>query len=234
MTRSRLLSVGSTIVMLAGLLLVRAAPDATSPVAQAQQAPLSPGCVELNNPVHDDMYWSDQVGPAYFNDGEEISIIAQLPASGIPEPPIRLIVNGVVVATGPFPGMVTYTIAADGFYLVEWQIERSGIFGDGPSWTVACAAATPTPTPTPWGTGTPTPTNTPEPTSTPTNTPEPTSTPTPSNTPTATGTPSSTRTAMAGRVEICHKPGTPAEKTMTLPRGAVEAHLGHGDTLGAC
>ena len=36
------------------------------------------------------------------------------------------------------------------------------------------------------------------------------------------------------RVVVCHKPGTPAQKTMTLPEPAVQAHLGHGDTLGPC
>ncbi len=36
------------------------------------------------------------------------------------------------------------------------------------------------------------------------------------------------------RVTICHKPGTPAEKTMTLPRPALSGHLGHGDALGPC
>ncbi len=36
------------------------------------------------------------------------------------------------------------------------------------------------------------------------------------------------------RVTVCHKPGTPAQKTMTLPQPAVRAHVGHGDTLGAC
>jgi hypothetical protein len=35
-------------------------------------------------------------------------------------------------------------------------------------------------------------------------------------------------------VVICHKPGTPAEHTMTLPEPAIAAHLGHGDTLGPC
>jgi hypothetical protein len=35
-------------------------------------------------------------------------------------------------------------------------------------------------------------------------------------------------------VTVCHKPGTPAEQTMTLPNAAVAGHLGHGDTLGAC
>jgi hypothetical protein len=36
------------------------------------------------------------------------------------------------------------------------------------------------------------------------------------------------------RVVICHKPGTPAEHTLSVPPEAVPAHLGHGDTLGPC
>lgn len=32
------------------------------------------------------------------------------------------------------------------------------------------------------------------------------------------------------KVSICHK----GKKTLTLPRAAVDAHLGHGDTLGPC
>jgi prepilin-type N-terminal cleavage/methylation domain-containing protein len=33
---------------------------------------------------------------------------------------------------------------------------------------------------------------------------------------------------------ICHKPGTPAEKTMVIPQSAWSGHEGHGDTQGAC
>lgn len=37
------------------------------------------------------------------------------------------------------------------------------------------------------------------------------------------------------KVTICHKPGTPAEKTLTLPHQAAEHHIAsHGDTLGPC
>jgi hypothetical protein len=36
------------------------------------------------------------------------------------------------------------------------------------------------------------------------------------------------------RITICHKPGTPAEKTLVLPESAIPGHLGHGDTLGPC
>jgi len=35
-------------------------------------------------------------------------------------------------------------------------------------------------------------------------------------------------------VTLCHKPGTPAQQTMTVPESAVPGHLGHGDCLGAC
>jgi hypothetical protein len=36
------------------------------------------------------------------------------------------------------------------------------------------------------------------------------------------------------KVTICHKPGTPAEKTMHVPVQALGGHLGHGDNLGTC
>ena len=35
-------------------------------------------------------------------------------------------------------------------------------------------------------------------------------------------------------VEICHKPGTPAEHEIVVDDNAVAAHLGHGDFLGPC
>jgi len=35
-------------------------------------------------------------------------------------------------------------------------------------------------------------------------------------------------------VEICHKPGTPAEHTIVVDDNAVPAHLRHGDFLGDC
>ena len=34
--------------------------------------------------------------------------------------------------------------------------------------------------------------------------------------------------------ELCHKPGTPAQKDKIIPAPAVKGHLGHGDTFGAC
>lgn len=33
---------------------------------------------------------------------------------------------------------------------------------------------------------------------------------------------------------ICHKPGTPAQKTLVIPQQALAGHLGHGDTIGPC
>lgn len=35
-------------------------------------------------------------------------------------------------------------------------------------------------------------------------------------------------------ITLCHQPGTPAEKTLTLPEPTASAHLGHGDRLGTC
>jgi hypothetical protein len=60
---------------------------------------------------------------------------------------------------------------------------------------------------------------------------QPTSTP--PITPTAPVTPSLVPTATQW-ISICHKPGTPAEKTLLLPESAIPGHLGHGDTLGSC
>jgi hypothetical protein len=36
------------------------------------------------------------------------------------------------------------------------------------------------------------------------------------------------------KVAICHKAGSPGAKTITVGANAVEEHLAHGDTLGAC
>lgn len=37
-----------------------------------------------------------------------------------------------------------------------------------------------------------------------------------------------------GQVTVCHKPGTPAEHTLAVDERALDAHLDHGDTEGAC
>lgn len=41
-------------------------------------------------------------------------------------------------------------------------------------------------------------------------------------------------TGKCKRVTICHKPGTPAEKTLVIPIQALAGHLDHGDTIGSC
>jgi len=41
--------------------------------------------------------------------------------------------------------------------------------------------------------------------------------------------------AQPQQVTICHKPGTPAQKTLTLPYPAATSHVSaHGDTMGPC
>jgi hypothetical protein len=44
----------------------------------------------------------------------------------------------------------------------------------------------------------------------------------------------SSETVIEGKVTICHKPGTTAERTGAIPEDALAGHLGHGDTLGEC
>jgi len=48
------------------------------------------------------------------------------------------------------------------------------------------------------------------------------------------GTDDDTTSADPDDVTICHKPGTAAEKTMTIDSSGLSDHLGHGDTLGSC
>ena len=48
------------------------------------------------------------------------------------------------------------------------------------------------------------------------------------------GTDDDDSSADAGDVIICHKPGTPAEKTMIVEPSALSGHLGHGDALNQC
>jgi hypothetical protein len=39
---------------------------------------------------------------------------------------------------------------------------------------------------------------------------------------------------VAAKVAVCHKPGTPAQKTLYLPASALNGHLRHGDIEGDC
>ncbi len=47
--------------------------------------------------------------------------------------------------------------------------------------------------------------------------------------PTCSSSPCSNR-----KVNVCHKPGEPAENTLCISENAVPAHLGHGDVCGTC
>ena len=43
-----------------------------------------------------------------------------------------------------------------------------------------------------------------------------------------------THTPGHGTTTLCHKPGTPAQKTLVVDDPAVDAHINHGDTFGPC
>jgi hypothetical protein len=43
-----------------------------------------------------------------------------------------------------------------------------------------------------------------------------------------------TNCVVHNKVELCHKPGTPAEHTIEVAQSSVPAHLGHGDYIGPC
>jgi len=45
---------------------------------------------------------------------------------------------------------------------------------------------------------------------------------------------SDTVTHLSSKTTICHKPGTPAEKTKQIPEAALNGHFGHGDVSGDC
>lgn len=62
----------------------------------------------------------------------------------------------------------------------------------------------------------------------------PNDTPVPMPTPIPGATPTPPAPSGGGNVTICHKPGTPAQKTMVVSQSALNGHLGHGDTIGAC
>ncbi len=51
----------------------------------------------------------------------------------------------------------------------------------------------------------------------------------------ALGAPSPVQAAPQAKIDICHKPGTPAEKTLSIPEKAALKHIEkHGDTMGPC
>jgi len=72
---------------------------------------------------------------------------------------------------------------------------------------------------------------------TPTVTPTPTITPTPTASPTASqkSAPNDSSTGSSGLVTVCHKPNLKkGGQTLVLEQSALNGHLKHGDTLGAC
>ncbi|HLF95896.1 MAG TPA: hypothetical protein VI457_02020 [Methylococcaceae bacterium] len=48
------------------------------------------------------------------------------------------------------------------------------------------------------------------------------------------GMPSPEKGKRLDKVKICHKPNSPAEKTLEIPVAALKGHVGHGDSVGEC
>jgi len=139
---------------------------------------------------------------------------------------------------GLFPALAAIVLLAVLIYLIFVFMARGG-FGD---WGLGTAVSpqpilTATPTITPTLTITPTIPFTTMATiaATPTVTTTPTLTPTLTITPTITLTPPlPTLPSSLAKVTICHKPNSKNPRMITVDQSAVPAHLGHGDTVGAC
>jgi hypothetical protein len=150
-----------------------------------------------------------------------------------PDPNFQL--TGVKWEVGDVFEQGVFTVTVSG----HWDIGLTQFGVKGPDVGIGVTAGPicepPSPTLTPTGSATPTatPTMTMTPTATISATPTISVTATPTLVP-PTPTPVPPTDVPSNLVTICHKPGTPAEKTMTLPAPALSGHLGHGDTLGPC
>src|SRR5687768_16093611 len=96
----------TSIVALSALTLF--AMTAVSPVSA--QSPLSEGCQALNAAFLDAFYISAGTS-GFFEAGDRVTITAGAPFDPVPVPPaeIFLRLDGVVVASTPFPGTLVYT-----------------------------------------------------------------------------------------------------------------------------
>jgi hypothetical protein len=104
-----------------------------APVASAQ--PSSPGCSFLNIPVHDAHYFSSTPQPYDLVAGDRLTMAAGAPTSEGNPTTVTLFIDGVVVDTAAFPGVVEVEIEASGTYEIEWAIDAGNA-----TWMVGCNA----------------------------------------------------------------------------------------------
>jgi hypothetical protein len=107
-------------------------------VAQAQPT-ISPGCIQVNNPIYDGVYWdTGNIGQngfgGPFNPGEMIIVSANPPIDYAT--PWRIYIftippDGIAVQSS-FPGTVSYIIPSSSI-LISW-----GASGGGATWTAQC------------------------------------------------------------------------------------------------
>jgi len=103
------------------------------PVAMAQAT--SPGCGFLNSPVHDAHYFSSSLQPYDLAAGDRITVAAGMPTSEGAPTTVTLTIDGVVVDTASFPGVVEFEVPASGTYVIVWEVDAGNA-----TWTVGCNA----------------------------------------------------------------------------------------------
>ena len=104
-----------------------------APAVSAQ--PTSGGCQFLNDPVHDGHYTASFPQGFDLAAGDRLTMMADAPTSEGDPTTITLSIDGVVVDTASFPGVVAYEVPASGTYTVVWEIDSGNV-----TWVVGCNA----------------------------------------------------------------------------------------------
>ena len=119
--------------MLAAVAAAMILSGVAAPVASAQ--PQSPGCSFLNSPVHDGQYTSAFPQPYDLVAGDRLTMAAGAPTNEGDPTTVTLSIDGVVVDTASFPGVVDVEIQASGTYEIVWQVDAGNV-----TWVVGCNA----------------------------------------------------------------------------------------------
>ncbi len=133
--------------LIVGLVLFAGSPDnfrAANGVTQAE-AMLSPGCVQVNQPNYDGLYWDTGFigengfgGP--FNPGEMIIVSANPPVDYAVPWRIYIITlpPDLIAVERPFPGTISFVIPSSSIR-ISW-----GASGGGATWSAQCIVSSST------------------------------------------------------------------------------------------